>query len=1389
MGPADLITSVDLMSLAKPWKGRRSTCEIKAGSAGEKAVNSPTFVPAQDECPFSFMSPDIEDDQHVCTSTEPRVLPESGSATEDVKASDSKIVRTLPGRVRPVVDGSVHPDGHSLEFGKVSILKRQDSLGDIDETNPTAVAMDDCNGCSGLVDVEDLARQKHKSGGAVKRERRVQVDVKPKSSNSSRRERTGVAMLKDHSDAAYGFTVEHVPEALIEALEQSELSSAVTELTSSIITGVPVTPLPGGFSSSDISKPPGGAGPSQLAKPGGPGPKKSASAVIKRLGGKFKTYEEFVVWLTAGEKVMLSLARAVFRQVEARLGESNLADFDVCRLLSAGASDKVLLHAISAHSVPLATVMRFNVYGVWETNVLTGRAARVSDDTKIEPSPTDDKQDDVSPGLDAVVEVELPEIVIDRSVINVMVVWNDSRFEVPLANAPATVADAIDTLNRQMSIRFGNGRDLDGWGFTIAGKRLDVANAMADYNWNSFIRVSRALPGGSRYCNIPDTFDEISAGTDTLSSIFMRDQASTGRYIDLTAELTARCGLTNAGGLSVNTNDQLLCRGTGVRDTGVNDAVTLPNPVSLLKPQNFFVVGEDNVIAPEQVDRGLDGYVVASKLCAQHGTSTRTAMADTLQDLTARAGSIRPDAITPLMFGTTDSVQMMYASFSKAGDAMTSQYLKLQLYEYIHAWRGSSNVLPLASEAGQFDANASLTPPYAPPTFIYDDDDNRFDFTTSTVQVAGGSRYFPFSGLEHYTITFHVSLTSVPLGKPFYAVPNALLTTCDAQFPSLTYALMAMALAPYPCGIWTLRQEMGAAGSVDVDIKYSIPWANGVAIDGETDLHLLLPRRIGRVSTTTQADANGSVAVRPRTGPSGGNATLQANSFLQISYNDNAGIPVLTSYRMADYLHSWLKEDNSPIDITTLATFRKQLALLTGRYRDLRFCQEFAALLACRFPATTVRNRIYNPDPFQQGGFYLNGDEVSWASQNFFGVRPHLFGDGVGAGYDFGSEECVVPYSTVDFYIPALSPIWWNQVVMGLIQPNVDDSNFNGLATDGNPQQLNMLSLIALNYAVVTQALFTYYAFPASVWNTAYTNIALSGIGQELRRLFAQGYMSGADGSLCSDLGMVLESVHRQLNECDPAMSSSNLSVWSIISVPKDGFLPIVQGQALLDDLCPCVLCDYYVQMVVKIKVYEFMGFVSVNKGQRGLMAKDAKALNIQGNIYSVPYTAMEVGFSISNVDVPTVDALTNYTKRLIYSTYQCRMYDLRGNEVVAVDPLFITTRKPVPRDGFVGEDSLYNVNLLMAATNTFPHITDLGERIYLCPTTGPNSAAMTRIVAGLEYARLAVWAKPSSMIMGLTIITSGTNQRSRLRGRVLGNGSGPSGSGSEGPPPPGDQV
>jgi hypothetical protein len=411
----------------------------------------------------------------------------------------------------------------------------------------------------------------------------------------------------------------------------------------------------------------------------------------------------------------------------------------------------------------------------------------------------------------------------------------------------------------------------------------------------------------------------------------------------------------------------------------------------------------------------------------KHGL-TISGVGSAINNTLSTTGNIRPNQTTGYGFFTSDMANILRVQGVDNGDSIVSLFLKLQLYSLTLAWDHPSNMLPLGSEPGKFDAYTKLTP--APAVTI--------GYNTVVGNKGCGGLTAPFLPFctDVPEIAFHASLATVPSGESFYLLRPSLMQQNDRGDNAINIAMFILAIGTYPCGLHQVTVSTTDETGLNPADQAFIPFSNLVHIQGPSIINIVLPVVGSEAPPTTIADANRRVVVRPAFGPTttGVGPTLKpAGTFIDV----NARGAAYAAVDYAQYCASWMG-GNSPIDQTSLSRFMKQMGELVKRGTDLPFAQEMACTLGVRYPAMqeTTPNIAVRPTP----------DSV-WAGEhaNFFGLLPHIISGML-------PEES----DQYDMSIPELNPMFWNKVMSGCYIPLTDGADYpiSNYVLDAAPRML-----------------------------------------------------------------------------------------------------------------------------------------------------------------------------------------------------------------------------------------------------------------------------------------------------------------------------------------------
>lgn len=196
-----------------------------------------------------------------------------------------------------------------------------------------------------------------------------------------------------------------------------------------------------------------------------------------------------------------------------------------------------------------------------------------------------------------------------------------------------------------------------------------------------------------------------------------------------------------------------------------------------------------------------------------------------------------------------------------------------------------------------------------------DQDQNRlFSFNGSPLvneNCGGSDPCFPFCGDNvKGSITFHSGLSTIPTDfSNTIAVSSDL---CGGPQSQEMLAWMIGLHAPWPwCNLGMWIDTFDITDRQKQSLFYN--WTGGMCfIDGETNIHVVLPRRTG-IRVTNEREARAASSIVPTFGPVATQdypAYYEMNITPDVVYSDDE----VVSYPLSDYLYSWMGEiTTSPI--------------------------------------------------------------------------------------------------------------------------------------------------------------------------------------------------------------------------------------------------------------------------------------------------------------------------------------------------------------------------------------------------------------------------------------------------------------------------------------------
>jgi hypothetical protein len=841
-------------------------------------------------------------------------------------------------------------------------------------------------------------------------------------------------------------------------------------------------------------------------------------------------------------------------------------------------------------------------------------------------------------------------------------------------------------------------------------------------------RMMHALNGNTSAMEFPDNMGDILAH-ESVRSIYTERTSAVGKPLaDPIREVEQQSGIKNIQGINTsNVATQMPIRGGTVTATNVFTATNdLNHPEALLFPRQVRNGAGAALIASTN---RLPLYGVGTVLRHNIGPLVLSAHGASIQQMVARGGNIRPNQTTEFGFYTAEDAGLIRVEGTDNGDSLVSCFTKMMLYNTSLAWQSPVTQLPIGGEVGKFDAFTKIQNA-ATATLGYNDG-NIFG-----EDCGGALAPVPPYVQAALTVAFHASNQTVPAGRtPFYIRPT-LLQQNDRGDNTINFALLAMMLAPAPIGLHTVTiPTQDTAGGNALNQQF-IPFSACTHIGGSWFLDFVIPVSGAPNPASTQVTANGNVILQPSAGPTA-YGVLLANQFLDVNFIGNPAGYI--SFPLADYLGSWLALPGSPMDITTISRFCKQVAEITHRGEDLRFATELAGVMAVRYPP------LVECVPGTPTLAAVNS-ALSVAQQNFFALKPHVM-----AG-DVPEEETLY-----DFYLAELNPMFWNKTMTGVFDPTPDRAVYplKNYELDGSPRFLQYLTHIVRDYAITAEYIFQYHRQTQAMWNAAFTQSPMAALVNTLRKYFtASDWHRATNAIIKSMAGTACASLHWKVNAEAPAFDMFGCSIWHLINAPRVGFLGVWSAAGVeLTTPIPSILPDVWCQLFSRRRGLAFSPFLSPLKKMVGIQVPNAQVTAIGGGGYTVPAPvegqAREVGLNM----VPVISDSEVFNARLVWHTYAADLYSLDNQvwNVSTVASANIVCQKCLTADLTVPNNR--SAILPTAKTNWMPYNTDTGLRLLVGVANPATANAMSQVMDGRAFGGLYTWVFNKVTVMPNIIV------------------------------------
>jgi hypothetical protein len=831
--------------------------------------------------------------------------------------------------------------------------------------------------------------------------------------------------------------------------------------------------------------------------------------------------------------------------------------------------------------------------------------------------------------------------------------------------------------------------------------------------WSSVLALShnKAMHSmnGNIMRNFPNSMSEIRE-KKTLQKVWEDRKSIIGiANVDPVEEVEQQLGLQSVQGLAIaNVPNEMPLRGGIISDTNAYTSTNdLNHPEALMFPRAVRNGAAAALIASTHrlplYGVGLMRQKAKFGLSlSEHGMS--------INEIISRNANIRSDQVTVGGFYTSEVAALIRVQGTDNGDSLLSLFLKLQLYQNTLGWAGNTNILPLSCEASKFDAFTKMD--YGGGVTLGYNDSLLFG-----EDCGGATSVLPFNTAAA-NIYFHATRATVPSGSTPYYIRAPLLMQNDRGSEALNFALLALALGPYPVGLHTVSLNTVDTAGGNAAVQGFIPFSACVHISGETDLHFIIPIQGSRAPPTTQAQANSYVVVRPTSGPTASTG-IAADADLDVNY---IGGPLL-GYDLAEYLYTWLDQPDSPVDRTTVAKFSKQLAELTKRGKELQFATELSALLTVRYPPM-VSSTVSTPvEP-------TANSNLSVAMQNFFALEPHVV-----------TADLPLAQNDFDMYVQDLNPVFWNKIMTGAYD-GVDDMcqyPLKNFSTDGSPRILQYLIHVARDYAITAEHVFQYYRQSREMWNSAFTQLNMVSMAEVVRAFFTSATSMGLPPK--SKAGDVVTSLHYKVNGYAPALNNWNMSVWHMMNAPRVGFQGVWNNAGVLETPLPSILPDIWTQLFSHESAVAFSPFLSPLKRMTGMGDGKYQVTALGAGTYAVPCREGSQQRSVNMRQVPRIDDAEVWNDRLVWHAYPSSLYTtdgtIWGTSTVASGNI-VSQKYVLPDDTVPANISAV---LPSSKSNWMPYNTSTGMRLVVGVTAANGANAMTQVMDGRAFVGLTTWA------------------------------------------------
>jgi len=542
---------------------------------------------------------------------------------------------------------------------------------------------------------------------------------------------------------------------------------------------------------------------------------------------------------------------------------------------------------------------------------------------------------------------------------------------------------------------------------------------------------------------------------------------------------------------------------------------------------------------------------------------------------------------------------------------MSIPILKLKLWHKVATWMaGAWRYLPISNDL-RMDPGLQTAP-------LFNADPDLATVNAGAVaseNLGGLNAHFPFAGGRQGTVTFHVSMETVPgneLGSLIVA-PKSMHHLFDTRGKGI--AMLVAMFAPWPfCMVNIPRRVVPAAGAAAFTIGCT-PYANTVYVPGYLDMHVLLPREISGRVPTDQATANAYVFERPRYGSVGIPGHLP---FDDINLGWIAGGVVRnTAVPLAPFLRSWFND----ITFEDLAFFVTSMSRMADMSCFMNVADERVAMSAVRYvPMTTAVAPVLSP--YTMAEVCPDGHRA--------GVCP---AGGFAYPYDMPN--------TPEYFLPDFDNIAWNHLALGTRKVEaLPPVRLPMSVMMTRPHNVYWSCLQARSFAFARHYELQTIRIPAISWDHPDAFGAVEAMREYVLATYGSKIEEGT--YLHARSGPMRTQIYAAVNGCNLYRDQYGNTVYDYCLQPPNGYVSIHDGQAVpqtYPELVPIFLPNIYLQVQLNTLPQSMVPFPPNNglDATCGMVDEDMSMIQI-GALRGPPLRRIHKGDRLDDTDLPDWD-------------------------------------------------------------------------------------------------------------------------------------------------------